>query len=609
MGAGVRYERGTIQDYDPANVEITGGSINNIDDPVDEHGTGDVDFNDGRYPKKALLDAHSVYKADSDDTPVKLDVAEQRLIGRITGGSIADLTVSQVLTLLGLADALTYKGVIDCAANPNYPAADAGDYYKISVAGKIGGASGLVVELGDALICTTDSTASGDQATVGAFWNVLQTNIDLANPGPIGGTTPAPAYHTILKGENLLLDHNVETLSGNKTLTITDKVIQKLDPDGVDRDVLLPAENTATDLVFFIYNMGGELGEDLNVQDDAAAALEIIHYGHMGICTCDGTIWTVRCLSCADAIDVLSLRVKEENTSPLVIGQPVYTSGASGVAFPTVGLADCDDANKIKVVGLVAEAISQNTTGYTRVHGLLESVNSTKGNSINPGSEDWTAGDQLYLSATVGGLTNVKPTSGRIVKVGIALTVEGPNSKILVDIHRNPIGAAAASGEDIVRRMGDSDGANKISYRDYANNEVASLDSDGNLIIKKVSMGDELLNRPEIKDYSETKTSPSSASNVLTLDIVNGNVFEVTLTENVTTLNFNNPSPTGKACSFTLILIQDSTPRTVAWPGSVKWDSGTAPTISAASAIYILTFVTVNAGTTWYGFLAGSEMA
>ena len=124
-----------------------------------------------------------------------------------------------------------------------------------------------------------------------------------------------------------------------------------------------------------------------------------------------------------------------------------------------------------------------------------------------------------------------------------------------------------------------------------------------------INMGDQLISRPEIKDYSETKTAPSSSAGTLTLDIVNGNVFAVTLTENVTTLNFNNPSPTGKACSFTLILTQDSTPRTLAWPVSVKWDSGIAPTISTASAIYVLTFVTVDAGTIWYGFLAGSEMA
>lgn len=124
-----------------------------------------------------------------------------------------------------------------------------------------------------------------------------------------------------------------------------------------------------------------------------------------------------------------------------------------------------------------------------------------------------------------------------------------------------------------------------------------------------INMGDQVINRPEIKDYSETKTAPSSVAGTLILDIENGNVFAVTLIENVTTLNFNNPSPTGKACSFTLILTQDSTPRSIAWPTAVGWDSGAAPTISTASAIYIFTFMTTDAGTKWYGFLAGSEMA
>lgn len=44
-------------------------------------------------------------------------------------------------SLLGANDAMVFKGVIDCSANPNYPAADAGHTYKISVAGKVGGAS------------------------------------------------------------------------------------------------------------------------------------------------------------------------------------------------------------------------------------------------------------------------------------------------------------------------------------------------------------------------------------------------------------------------------------------------------------------------------------
>lgn len=79
--------------------------------------------------------------------------------------------------LLAASDAMVYRGATDCSANPNYPAASRGDTYRVSVAGKIGGASGVTVEVGDFFICNTDSTASGDQAAVGANWNVIQTNI------------------------------------------------------------------------------------------------------------------------------------------------------------------------------------------------------------------------------------------------------------------------------------------------------------------------------------------------------------------------------------------------------------------------------------------------
>lgn len=81
-------------------------------------------------------------------------------------------------TLFSAIDALVYKGVIDCSSNPNYPAADAGHVYKVSVAGKIGGGSGPNVEVGDTLICAVDSSASGNHATVGANWGIIQANID-----------------------------------------------------------------------------------------------------------------------------------------------------------------------------------------------------------------------------------------------------------------------------------------------------------------------------------------------------------------------------------------------------------------------------------------------
>ena len=82
------------------------------------------------------------------------------------------------------ADALVYKGAINCSTNPNYPAADAGDTYKVSAAGKIGGASGPSVAVGDLIICSVNSTASGDHATVGANWSVIGATTEGVVVGP-----------------------------------------------------------------------------------------------------------------------------------------------------------------------------------------------------------------------------------------------------------------------------------------------------------------------------------------------------------------------------------------------------------------------------------------
>lgn len=92
--------------------------------------------------------------------------------------------VAYIADRLAATNAMFYKGVIDCSTNPNYPAADAGWFYRISVAGKIGGASGLTVEPGDMALCIADATPAGDQATVGAVWDVIQVNITGAVMGP-----------------------------------------------------------------------------------------------------------------------------------------------------------------------------------------------------------------------------------------------------------------------------------------------------------------------------------------------------------------------------------------------------------------------------------------
>lgn len=98
-----------------------------------------------------------------------------------TAGGIPLAKYSDIAALLASGDVMSFEGVIDCSANPNYPAADAGAVYKISVAGKIGGGSGVNVQAGDTLYCITDSSASGNHATVGANWVVVQLNLEAAS--------------------------------------------------------------------------------------------------------------------------------------------------------------------------------------------------------------------------------------------------------------------------------------------------------------------------------------------------------------------------------------------------------------------------------------------
>ena len=83
-------------------------------------------------------------------------------------------------------DALVYKGGIDASTNPNYPAADAGHTYKITVAGRVGGASGPQVGIGDTLICNVDGSAVGTHAAVGANWTIVQANVDRATDTTLG---------------------------------------------------------------------------------------------------------------------------------------------------------------------------------------------------------------------------------------------------------------------------------------------------------------------------------------------------------------------------------------------------------------------------------------
>jgi len=115
----------------------------------------------------------------------------------------------------------------------------------------------------------------------------------------------------------------------------------------------------------------------------------------------------------------------------------------------------------------------------------------------------------------------------------------------------------------------------------------------------------EALTNP-IKGYFETDQAVTSSSGVITIDLDSGNTGTITLTENITDIDFTNV-PANGVSTFTLQITQDSTDRTVAINAvtvngggdvTAKTAGGAGFTMSTGSgAIDLVTFLFVDAGT------------
>lgn len=183
--------RALINVADGANNYVHPGSGTN------PHGTTKTDVGlgnvtDNAQVKKAASSINGnipVWSGTTGDALGSGYSVETSFTGSSSAIARADAVKAYVDGLLGASDAMIFKGIINASSNPNYPAADTGHSYKISVAGKIGGASGVNVEIGDMIICTVDGSAAGTQAAVGANWTIVQTNLDGAVIGPASAVT------------------------------------------------------------------------------------------------------------------------------------------------------------------------------------------------------------------------------------------------------------------------------------------------------------------------------------------------------------------------------------------------------------------------------------
>jgi hypothetical protein len=104
-----------------------------------------------------------------------------------------------------------------------------------------------------------------------------------------------------------------------------------------------------------------------------------------------------------------------------------------------------------------------------------------------------------------------------------------------------------------------------------------------------------------IKNYNLVKNELGSVSGSVTINLASGHFVTATVTGAITSLTLSGQSSTN-ASGFVLELTNGGA-HSIAWPGSVKWPSGTAPTLTS-SGVDILAFVTDDDGTNWRGVLS-----
>ena len=150
-------------------------------------------------------------------------------------------------------------------------------------------------------------------------------------------------------------------------------------------------------------------------------------------------------------------------------------------------------------------------------------------------------------------------------------------------------GTLVTESETITSNDNDTTIPTSAAVKDYADNAAATLTN-------KV-----------LQDYAETDVVLTSSSGEVSIDLANGNTGTITLTENITDIDFTNV-PTNGVSSFTLQITQDASSAYTVAINAVTVNGGsdvTAKTAGGAgytmsstlSGIDLVTFLFVDAGT------------
>jgi hypothetical protein len=118
-----------------------------------------------------------------------------------------------------------------------------------------------------------------------------------------------------------------------------------------------------------------------------------------------------------------------------------------------------------------------------------------------------------------------------------------------------------------------------------------------------------VINDAKFQAYKEKIVTVGNVSANANIDLSQGNLFDITLQANIT-LTFTNPPGSGFSQPATIILRQDGTGnRTATFTGALYTDGQLPQLSTGANDIDVLTFFTIDQGTSWFGTFAMANVS
>ena len=233
-------------------------------------------------------------------------------------------------------------------------------------------------------------------------------------------TTPTGSAATVLAAIKTIIENYAGgstgggiphgTASGTDTYTVTISGVTSY-ADG-DAYLIRFTNGNTTGATLNINGLGAI---DLYRNNDGLLIGGDIVDGGEALCVYNSTTNGFQCIGTAP--NTLLAYVTNADSVTINKGQPVYAFGGTGDRLTVKRAYNTTDATSAQTIGVVqSTSIGVNQKGLIIMQGQLDNLN------IFPTST-WADGDPIYLGATAGTLTNVKPFApNHLVYVGYVLT-------------------------------------------------------------------------------------------------------------------------------------------------------------------------------------------